>query len=121
MIAEQLQMAEDMWQSAGRLAGKHVRCSNKGSRIPVMPSGRGMAVTAKSSNRYHTVCLSFTGAGMTEICFGHVANALAGILQLVLVLVLAPAVSTVVGSPVGAVLPQDAARGRCLIINPAPP
>lgn len=80
---------------------------------------RGMAVTAKSSNRYHTVCLSFTGAGMTEIYFAHVANALAGILQLVLVL--APAVSTVVGSPVGAVLPQDAARGRCLIINPAPP
>lgn len=108
MIAEQLQMAEGMWQSAGSLAGKHVRCSNKGSRIPVMPSGRGMAVTAKSSNRYHTVCLSFTGAGMTEICFGHVANALAGILQLVLVL--APAVSTVVGSPVGAVLPQDPRR-----------
>lgn len=80
-----------------------------------------MAVTAKSSNRYHTVCLSFTGAGLTEIYFAHVANALAGILQLVLVLVLAPAVSTVVGSPVGAVLPQDAARGRCLIINPAPP
>lgn len=56
---------------------------------------------------------------MTEMNFAHVANALAGILQLVLVL--APAVSTVVGSPVGAVLPQDAARGRCLIINPAPP
>lgn len=32
---------------------------------------------------------------MTEIYFAHVANALAGILQLVLVLVLAPAVSTV--------------------------
>lgn len=107
-------MAE-CWQS-GREARPLLEQRQSNSRNA---EWRGMAVTAISSNRYHTVCLSFTGAGMTEIYFAHVANALAGILQLVLVL--APAVSTVVGSPVGAVLPQDAARGRCLIINPAPP